>query len=82
MIGTVAADRSNNGRCAKEKAMSNFERKILAELRCLREAERSLAGKYNTLRGACSQTVQCFIVSMRRLDKRIDRLENLLERVA
>lgn len=61
--------------------MSVFERRVLAELRNLREAEAALAGLYRALShgGADSRG---FMASLRSLDDRVSRLENLLESAA
>lgn len=61
--------------------MSVFERRVLSELRNLREAEAALAGLYRTLShgGADSRG---FMASLRSLDDRVSRLENLLESAA
>jgi hypothetical protein len=60
--------------------MSIFERRVLAELRKVHEAEATLEGMYQSLgRGADSRG---FLASLRSLDERVNRLENLLESAA
>jgi hypothetical protein len=58
--------------------MSIFERKVMAELRHLREAEAALEGMYRTLSSAGTDSRR-FMASLRSLDDRVSRLENLLE---
>jgi hypothetical protein len=62
--------------------MRAFEWRILAELRTLREAEAALQATYETLRGSGAHAGQSFLVSLRNLDERVNRLERFLERVA
>ena len=61
--------------------MSMFERSVWMELRSLRDAEVALEGMYRTLArtGADSRR---FMASLRSLDDRVRRLENLLESAA
>jgi hypothetical protein len=61
--------------------MSVFERRVLAELRKLREAEAALEGLYRTLSHGGSDSGS-FLASLRSLDDRVSRLENLLESAA
>lgn len=60
--------------------MSMFERRVLAELRTLREAEAALEGVYRTLSSAADSGR--FLASLRSLEDRVSRLETLLESVA
>ena len=62
--------------------MSVFERRVLAELRILRDAEAALAGMYETLRRLGPAAEISFLASLRTLDERVDRLETFLERAA
>jgi len=62
--------------------MSTFERRILAELRILHEAEAALQATYERLRGSGAQAGQSFIASLKSLDERVNQLESFLERVA
>jgi len=62
--------------------MSMFERRVLAELRTLRDAEAVLAGMYETLQRSGPAAEVCFIASLRTLEERVDRLEKFLERAA
>jgi hypothetical protein len=62
--------------------MGAFERKILVELGRLREAEAALQATYETLAGSGSLAGRSFLVSLRSLDERVNRLERFLERVA
>lgn len=62
--------------------MSAFERKVLLELRTLRAAEAKLLSTYETLAGSGDFAGQSFLLSLRRLDERVNRLERFLEGVA
>jgi hypothetical protein len=62
--------------------MSIFERRVLAELVKLRQAESALEGMYKTLRTTGADNGKSFMSSLRNLDERVNRLENLLERAA
>ena len=61
--------------------MSIFERRVLAELRRLREAEAALENMYQNLHGSSAESRR-FLVSLRSLDERVNRLESLLEGAA
>jgi hypothetical protein len=61
--------------------MSVFERRVLAELRNLREAEAALEGQYRTLSRGGADSGR-FMASLRSLDDRLSLLENLLENIA
>ena len=61
--------------------MSIFERRVLAELRKLREAEAALEGMYQSLHGGRADSGR-FLASLRSLDERVNRLESLLESAA
>ena len=61
--------------------MSMFERTVLAELRQLRETEAALEGVYRSL-GDASDNDSRFLVSLRRLAERVNRLENFLDDAA
>ena len=60
--------------------MSIFERRVLAELRKLREAEAALQNMYQNLHAGGGDSRR-FLVSLRSLDERVNRLESLLEDV-
>jgi len=62
--------------------MSIFERRVLAELVKLREAEATLEGMYKTLGRTGADNGRSFMNSLRSLDERVNRLESLLERAA
>ena len=62
--------------------MSLFEQRILAEIGKLRAAEAALEQMYQALRRSGSVTGSFFIASLKSLDERVNRLENLLERAA
>lgn len=59
-----------------------FERKILAELKKLREAEAALETMYQNLRRGGSDNGRSFMASLSSLDERVNRLESLLDGVA
>ncbi len=59
--------------------MSIFERRVLAELRRLHEAETVLEGMYETLQRSGPATANSFLASLRTLDERVNRLEMILE---
>jgi len=61
--------------------MSVFERRVLAELRNLRKEEAALEGLYRSLSGGGADSGR-FMASLRSLDDRVNRLENLLESAA
>lgn len=61
--------------------MSVFERRVLAELRKLREAEAALEGMYETLQRSPT-TGDSFMASLRTLDERVNQFEMFLERAA
>jgi len=61
--------------------MSILERRVLAELRKVHEAEAALEGMYQTLSGPGADRRR-FMVSLRSLDERVNRLESLLESAA
>ena len=61
--------------------MSILERKVLAELRKVREAEAALEGMYQTLSRPGADSGR-FLASLRSLDERVNRLESLLESAA
>jgi hypothetical protein len=61
--------------------MSIFERRVLAELRKLREAEAALEGMYQSLHVGRADR-RSFVASLRSLDERVNRLESLLEGAA
>ena len=60
--------------------MSILERRVLAELQRLHEAEAALEGMYKTL--SASGDSRRFMASLRSLDERVNRLESLLESAA
>ena len=62
--------------------MSTFERKILAELRMLHEAEAALQATYERLHGSDTQAGQSFMASLQRLEERVNQFESYLERAA
>jgi hypothetical protein len=62
--------------------MSMFERRVLAELRILRDSEAALAGMYETLRRSGPAAETFFRASLKNLDERVDRLESFLEGAA
>ena len=62
--------------------MGMFERKVLAELQQLREAEATLESMYQSLRRGGSVKRRSFLASLNRLDERVDRLESLLDGAA
>jgi len=62
--------------------MSAIERRILAELRTLREAEARLQASYETLPGRGVHAGQSFLASLETLNERVNHLESFLERVA
>jgi hypothetical protein len=62
-------------------AMSNLERRVLAELRRVHEAEAALEGMYQTLSRPGADNGR-FMASLRSLDERVSRLESLLESAA
>jgi hypothetical protein len=59
--------------------MSTFERRILAELRMLHEAEAALQATYERLRGSGAQAGQSFMASLHSLDERVSKFESFLE---
>jgi len=61
--------------------MSVFERRVLAELRKLREAEATLEGMYQRLQRSPA-TGDSFMESLRTLDERVNEFEMFLERAA
>ena len=61
--------------------MSNLERRVLAELRRVHEAEAALEGMYQTLSRPGADNGR-FMASLRSLDERVSRLESLLESAA
>ena len=61
--------------------MSIFERRVLAELQKLHEAEAALEGMYQSLHVGRADSGS-FIASLRSLDERVNRLESLLESAA
>jgi len=61
--------------------MSVFERRVLAELRKLREAEATLEGMYQTLQRSPA-IGDSFMESLRSLDERVNEFEMFLERAA
>jgi hypothetical protein len=62
--------------------MTTFERRILAELRRLHEAEAALEATYESLRGSGVQAGRSFLASLKSLDERVNQFESFLERVA
>ena len=62
--------------------MSVFERRILAELRKLREAEATLEAIYEELPKRGAEAGQSFMASLKSLDERVNQFESFLERVA
>jgi hypothetical protein len=62
--------------------MSAYEFKILEELRTLRKAEAALQATYNRLCGTGVPAGRSFLISLKRLDERVNRLERFLEAVA
>src|SRR5438132_7313094 len=62
--------------------MSASEIWILAELRTLRKTEEALKATYETLHGRGGPAGYSFLVSLKRLDERVNRLESFLEGVA
>ena len=62
--------------------MTTFERRILAELRRLHEAEAALQATYESLRGSGAQAGRSFMASLKSLDERVNQFESFLERVA
>lgn len=60
--------------------MTIFERRVLAELRKVHEAEATLEGMYQSLGGGVDSIR--FMASLRSLDERVSRLESLLEGTA
>ena len=62
--------------------MSAYERRILEELRTLRKAEAALQVTYERLCGTGAPAGRSFLVSLKRLDERVNRLERFLEGVA
>ena len=61
--------------------MSILERRVLAELRKVHEAEAALEGMYQTLSRPDADGGR-FLASLRSLDERVSRLESLLESAA
>ena len=62
--------------------MEILERRVLAELRKVREAEAALENMYRGLRNGSSDHARSFMASLNRLDERVNHLESLLEGVA
>jgi hypothetical protein len=62
--------------------MGVFERRVWTEIRILRESEENLKAIYETLHGAGAEKERSFVASLRVLDERVRRLENLLESAA
>ena len=60
--------------------MGVFERRVWAELRKLRESEATLEEMYETLPSGGEEKERSFLASLRILEERARRLENLLER--
>ena len=65
----------------KEPKMSMLERRVLAELRRLHQAEAALEGMYRTLSRPGADSGR-FLASLRSLDERVSRLESLLASAA
>lgn len=61
--------------------MSAFERRVLAELRKVHQAEAALEGMYQTLSRPGADRGR-FMVSLRTLEDRVSRLASLLESAA
>lgn len=62
--------------------MSVFERRIVKELRKLREAEAALQAIYEKLPESSAQAGQFFMASLKSLDERVNQFESFLEHVA
>jgi hypothetical protein len=62
--------------------MSVFEGRVWTELRKLRESEATLQAMFETLHGAGTEKATSFMTSLRILDERARRLENLLEQAS
>ena len=62
--------------------MSVFERRILEELRMLREEEAALQASYEKLPERGAEAGQYFMASLKNLDERVNQFESFLERVA
>ena len=62
--------------------MSTFERRIVAELRKLREAEAALQATYEKLPESGAQAGQSFVASLKSLNERVNQFESFLERAA